>query len=893
MLHWHRAVCLGLAGTLMFLLGCDEVGAVRQTVEVRVPAGTDAEGLEAALASAVRERAGLPAAERGGIRVVLARGVYPLSRAWLISAEASGTEQHPTVIEAEVPGGAVLQGARALKRVEAGADLWRFEPPAALDRAALRSGGQLFVNGRRAVLARHPNEGQAWLVSSPVPLKHEKPEKAGAEAFEAAPEDIAKLAELVEGQQDRAIVEVMQSWTSGQHRLSQLDAERRLVRVAPAAKWPFQMFGLSQRYYVENVPRALDAAGEWIAEERGLLYRPRSQDSQGKGEMEAYWPRVERLLQVQGQPGRPVEHLQLKGLAFAYTGQGTSMQGWVDMQAAVDVGAAIEVDHAHDFSISGCSVRHTVGYGIWLRRGVRDAAVSGCVLDDLGAGGIRVGTADTASGDGVTGAVAVRRNLVMNTGRVYPGGVGIWIGRSFDNEVSANVIAHTTYTAISVGWQWTGGAPTSGRNRIQSNAMFDVGQREMSDLGGIYTLGPSPGTVISGNYIRGVEDYPDYGAGAWGIYNDESTEGLLVEDNVVVQTRSGGYHLHYGRDNTVRRNLFAGGRQNELRWSRPDRSGALQLDGNAIVAGSANPVLIRGAAPELSARDNVMAAQTAAADDGRPGGAARREGCGKGCSVRSGLGVAWGQRAADVTVRGGNDADEARWSAVIRQAQTLIASYRDTGLSDAAPRPGRQVARRRDGAVLELDFTRLPVGSAPGQFRVFPWQRKELVSVQEDEDSGRCLRFQDGAPGLAKYEPYAFVQPDLETGLVTAEFTVRIDAQAAFIHEWRDEQTEAGQTSGPKLMLTRSGLSVGGKLLQGYEPGQWLKINVSAQLGGSTVGGWGLTVTDEAGKTRQWSNLPLASPRFARLKWFGFISDTEKESRTCVRRILLTAPLGD
>ena len=861
---------------------CVSVEALATDIVIKVPTGTGTAGVLSALKQARDARAGLPKDASGAIRVVFPPGEYPIFDTVVLTPADSGTAAMPTVLESEVPGKAVWVGALRLNDPVAAAKpagAWQYSLAGIRHRVDARDGGQFFVGDQRAVLARTPNVGSDWLVQRPLI-------EGGKTQFVATTGNARELNALTNGQSDRAILHLMHAWTSGHYRIENV-SDNQIVRIAPSANWPFQSFGTRQRYVIQNVPTALDAPGEWVEDRDVVTYVPRAAESRSQT---AYLSVNPLLLQFKGRADRDgwVEHIHIKGLTFAYTYHSLmnddAQQDW---QAAVKVRAAVEISDARYIRIQDCKIVHTGGYGLWLKNGVQNVDVQRCVLQDLGAGGIKVGEAD-APKPGRQGTESNRLigNVISHVGQDFPGAVGIWIGHSFGNVVQGNVVANTTYTGISVGWQWGFGRPTSGDNQIRDNVLWNIGQGVMADLGGIYTLGRAPGTVIAGNYIRHVRGFRQYGAGAWGVYNDEGSSDMTIEGNVVIDAEAGAYNLSFGRDLTVTGNFFLMGAGPEINWSFPKQSGNWRAENNVLIPKGARALTENVTSPLLQVQGNLLGVGNRA-DLGRS--------CPRGCQTTTLMNVSgMGSDVAQIDIDGLPAERRAALRAVVQRAQQTVAQARKLTASNVLPQPGASTLAVSQSAVQEqrielvsLDFANAPLGAHPPPLRYSPSSRLELIQVSPGEvgssRSGNCLRFVDGSPDLAGFDPHVFLDEHATGGTLSTEFDVWVDSLTDLVHEWRDDSQPF--KSGPILVMRADGISVGGRQLMRWKPQAWYRVRVVAPLGRNDAT-WELHVTAD-GKTSSWRGLPINSPGWNSATWIGWISQTTQSARTCLGSVKL------
>ena len=528
--------------------------------------------------------------------VYIRGGNYFLTEPLVFSPQDSGTPTSPVVYAAYPEETPVLSGGREIRGwapaaaeetskgpapghasdQRAAISKWRAELPEVKERKWYFH--QLFVNGQRRQRARAPNQGYFLAegeitADDPARLKFHEGDIRPSWAQEG---DV----ELV----------VLSTWEEYRMFIKSVDVGARLATLS-TKRYPFGV-EKNARYWVENTVEALDARGEWYLDrtEGKLLYLPLpGEDIKQSGAIASHLPQLVRF-EGNAEAHQLVHNITLRNLSFSHTDWSVPAAGYVDVQAAYDLPAAVEIVGASSCSIERCLFTHLGQYAIEIHRGSKKVRIAGNEMTDLGAGGVKIGDPEIPKSDAqATEGCVVSDNHIHDIGIVYPAAVGIWIGQSARNTIGHNEIDHTFYTGISAGWTW-GYGPTAARdNLIEFNHIHDIGRGMLSDMGCIYTLGVQPGTVERGNICHDVTRY-EHGYGGWGIYTDEGSSNILIENNLAYRAQDGGFHQHYGRENMIRNNIFAFGQTAQVRRSRQEPHCSFTFEHN-IVYWNAGPLL--------------------------------------------------------------------------------------------------------------------------------------------------------------------------------------------------------------------------------------------------------------------------------------------------------------
>lgn len=378
-------------------------------------------------------------------------------------------------------------------------------------------------------------------------------------------------------------------WNDERLNVKSIDYNNNLLSFSQRTLMNFREWdGDGARYYLDNVFEYLNSPGEvYNDRETGKLYYIPAENEK-IDECKIYASTTDILLIIDGMNGSAEKNsVEMKNIGFVGS-DWKPMVRWAS-QAASDLPAAVTIFNSSYMKFEECSFDHIGNYAIEIQTKVNNVTFDHCSVSDIGAGGFRItGTNVVPVTEDVPHDIVITDCTVSEYGRVYRCAVGILLKYAYDCTISHNNIFDGYYTAVSVGWSWGYGDHATSGITVEKNHIYDIGKGILTDLGGIYTLGIQPGTVIRGNLIHDIADYED-GYGGFACYNDEGSTGIVVENNIGYNTTGPVYTCNFGEDLVIRNNIFAFGRLGGVSSNRQEEGISFVFERN-IVINDYNPI---------------------------------------------------------------------------------------------------------------------------------------------------------------------------------------------------------------------------------------------------------------------------------------------------------------
>ena len=484
------------------------------------------------------------------ITVLIRGGVYYLPGTLAFTPEDSGASEAAPVVYAAYPGETpLLSGGRPL------AGAWTPRGNGIFSTSAAGPGvfRQLYVNGKRATVARTPN------ADAPIPWKRLKQWDPTTQSVRLdGPDNLSKNLQ----RQNQIEMVVKHHWAVARLHLGPWGTFDNDNVIFPPEKQVFKSPAPKENgqwYYLENALEYLDQPGEWYLDRTTnpaaapiVYYKPRPGENLAKATVIA--PRVDKLMTITGTPETPVRHLVFRGLRFEHANwvhkNNNGSEGYVGAQGHLfwddwsTAPAAVELTYTRDVNFTGNRFENLGGAGVKLVKGTRNTRIEGNRFAEIGDCGILVYTggnihAETEDADQCCDDV-IRSNYIENTGRETLQGTGITVVDAQRIRVEHNEITGTPAAGISFGYFNTDKALSAG-NIVRANYIHDV-VTQVDDQAGIYVYGtrfdlppnpPGNTLLVTGNLIENVVRGPyQDGNPIAAMYLDEGARGAVFRDNV-------------------------------------------------------------------------------------------------------------------------------------------------------------------------------------------------------------------------------------------------------------------------------------------------------------------------------------------------------------------------
>jgi regulation of enolase protein 1 (concanavalin A-like superfamily) len=490
----------------------------------------------------------------GNIAIELAGGTYRLSAPWTLTSSDSATGGYAIDWQAESGQAPVITGGAALTgwtQVDSSKNIWAATLPSGV------STRDLWVNGTRVPLAQG-----GTLASGTTQNSTGYTVPGTALQSLADPADLQFVFDPGNWVQDECGVASI----SGNASSTTITMDEPCYDTASASGY----ISLGLPLYIENNESFLSGPNQWSFDSatRAVDLIPPAGVNPSNADIEA--GSLPTLLQLNGTASAPVTGVSFSGITFEDTTwpQVNTDAGYTEIQADVmfpdescaaefsaasfvspsggqshdgmpfgscntTMPAAVEVHAGHDISLTGDTFTNMGTSGVTYDGGTKSSQITGNSFTDIGGNAVQIGSVTSpnqSNSNLIDSGDTVSDNYINAAADEYQGGVGIWAGYTQSLAITHNDIENLSYSGISTGWGWGSQdtLPTIDSGLQVTDNYVTSTNRLRPDGGPIYSLGPQPSAVMSGNYMTN----PD-GTATEGMYLDQGSTDWTLSDNVL------------------------------------------------------------------------------------------------------------------------------------------------------------------------------------------------------------------------------------------------------------------------------------------------------------------------------------------------------------------------
>ncbi|GAB4023991.1 right-handed parallel beta-helix repeat-containing protein [Spirosoma koreense] len=459
-----------LKGILLGWLGVATPGYAQTRIFVS-PSGSDAQTGTQALPVATLEKAleKVKTAAQNEVHIYLRKGTYYLPKPVRITPQLIGTKrllisafQHEPV---ELNGGRKL----TLRWQKSGNGRWTAN-------VAGEPFEQLYVNGKKQVLARYPNYDSTARVFNGT-------------AADAISRTRASRWKNPAGGYLHAMHQ--HEWGDFHYRITGKTGDTLTYEGGWQNNRPMGIH--KNQRFVENIYEELDAPGEWFYDKatQTLSFMPPSGLDLNKAVVDV--SRLKSLVELVGTPTTPLRQVRIRGIRLVNT-ERTFMEPYEPLLRSdwmLYRGAAVYLENTENCRIEACELTHLGGNAVLVSRYNRNTAVDGCHIHHVGATAIGF-VGDTSAvrspafryeqfvpyadmdlrpgpkNNRYPANCTASDNLIHHTGEIEKQSTGVEISMASDIVVRHNTIYQLPRAGINIG------DGTWGGHVIEFNDVFDT-----------------------------------------------------------------------------------------------------------------------------------------------------------------------------------------------------------------------------------------------------------------------------------------------------------------------------------------------------------------------------------------------------------------------------------